>query len=76
MLSFTDFPSHFAFSPRLLTDLVVNTGVESLECLVQCKGDVTTILKQGDLLDLCEKVLRVSQWDWERNKRIGVLRDE
>ena len=55
---------------------MANSGVESLECLVQCKGDVTTILKQGDLLDLCEKVLRVSQWDWERNKRIGVLRDE
>ncbi|KAM7440704.1 RNA-binding motif [Porites harrisoni] len=45
-------------SPRWLTDLVGNSGVESLECLVQCKGDVTTILKQGDLLDLCEKVLR------------------
>ena len=59
-----------AFSPRWLTDLVVNTGVESLECVVQCKGDVTTILKQGDLLNLCEKVLRVSQWGCERNKRI------
>ena len=51
---------------------MVNSGVESLECLVQRKVDVTTVLKQSDLLDLCEKVLRVSQWDCERNKRIGV----
>ena len=50
-----------AISPRWLIDLVVSSGVESLECLVQCKGDVTTILKQGELLDLCEKFLRVSQ---------------
>ena len=55
---------------------MVNSGVESLECLVQCKEDVTTILKQGDLLDLCEKVLWVSQWDCERNKKDWGLRDE
>lgn len=65
-------PISLAFSPRWLTDLVVNSGVESLECLVQCKGNVTTILKQSDMLDLCEKVLKVSQWDCGRNERIGV----
>ena len=46
---------------RWLTDFVVNSGVEGLECLVKCKGGVSTFLRQRDLLDLCERVLRVSK---------------
>ena len=34
-------------------------------------GDVTTILKQDDLLDLCEKVLKVSQWILKEMQGLG-----
>lgn len=54
-----------------LTDLVASSGVESLEYLVHYKGDVTTILKQDDLLDLCEKVLKVSKWILKEMQGLG-----
>ncbi|KAJ7389306.1 hypothetical protein OS493_032159 [Desmophyllum pertusum] len=43
---------------RWLTDFVVSSGLETVKCLVSCKGDVNTFLAQSELLDLCEKVLR------------------
>lgn len=48
---------------RWLTDFVVSSGMETVKCLVKCKGDVTSFLTQSELLDLCEKVLRVSPLD-------------
>lgn len=38
----------------------MSSGLETVKCLVSCKGDVNTFLAQSELLDLCEKVLRVS----------------
>ncbi|KAJ7389313.1 hypothetical protein OS493_032167 [Desmophyllum pertusum] len=43
---------------KWLTDFVVSSGLETVKCLVSCKGDVNTFLAQSELLDLCEKVLR------------------
>lgn len=44
---------------RWLTDFVVSSGMETVRCLVKCKDNVTSFLAQSELLDLCEKVLRV-----------------
>lgn len=48
-----------------------------MKCLVKCKGNVTSFLAQSELLDLCEKVLRVSTGSDEitiyQNILVGVL---
>lgn len=44
---------------RWLTDFVVTSGADCLECLVKCRGDVSTFLEQSDLLNLCERILNV-----------------
>lgn len=36
--------------------------METVKCLVKCKGDVTSFLSQNELLDLSEKVLKVSTY--------------
>ena len=38
---------------------MVTSGADCLQCLVKCRGDVSSFLGQSDLLNLCERILNV-----------------
>lgn len=46
---------------RWLTEFVVNSGIDFVERLVKCKGDVSSFLEFNSLLDLCGSFLKVKR---------------